>query len=325
MQHQQVIDNFINKGTAGRGTYVKGDEDVLYAKFPQEYRPWGSWGYDHLDGQTFPLAVRLEGGKLLVNGARLEHPASWYQENVLQFLENAESKFAVVPFHSIVAALTNGEVREWNRKPIPAKDLQREVAIVVPSGGERWRTVSQMDKHGVVRERRIHTLGDSVIKVHDHYFASAVDETGVGNGMYFLTELQTDRAPKSLKEAFEFLKPQVVREAEARGANVLRQGEWFAIPSKVRTKDLMRDVDRGIARFYAQHVLGRDGHHRLEEAVIYRQGPRKGEVYARGVLEHTKAEHVDLNLGTFRWHLVVHAVQGASYTLTGGGAMAQFD
>jgi len=55
------------------------------------------------------------------------------------------------------------------------------------------------------------------------------------------------------------------------------------------------------------------------------KGPRKGEVYARGVLTHTDDEHVDLDLGTIRWHLVVHNIQGASYTLSGGGTAAQFD
>jgi len=59
--------------------------------------------------------------------------------------------------------------------------------------------------------------------------------------------------------------------------------------------------------------------------VIYRVGPRKGEVYARGVLKHTKGEHRDLDLGTIRWHLVVRNIQSASYTLSGGGAVAQFD
>ena len=50
---------------------------------------------------------------------------------------------------------------------------------------------------------------------------------------------------------------------------------------------------------------------------------QKGEVYARGVLKHTENDHVDLDLGTIRWHLVVHNVQGQSYTLS--GSQAQFD
>src|SRR2546422_9683917 len=109
--------------------------------------------------------------------------------------------------------------------------------------------------------------------------------------MYFFAELLTDCPPESLAEALNFLKPKVVREAEARGANVRRQGEWFAIPTKLLTSELMRDVERGVAVYRQRHVLGRDGHHELEEAVIYRGGPRKGEGYARGVLKHTNGEH----------------------------------
>jgi hypothetical protein len=324
MQHQQVIQNFI-EGRGGRGYLVKADEDVLSTQFPESYRPWGHWGWRELNGRTFPLAVRLGDGHLLVNGAQLGWPATGHQMEVLRNLRDAHSKFGVVPFHSIAAAWTDGEVRDWDQKPIPTKDLQREVAIVIPSAGERWRTVAEKDKHGVVQKRQVHTLGDSVVRVHGRFYVSAVDETGEGNGMYFLAELLTDRPPKTLQEAFNFLKPKVVREAEARGANVRRQGEWFAIPTKLLTSELMRDVSRGVARFEAQHVLGRDGHHELEEAVVYRVGSRKGEVYARGVLKHTQGEHRDLDLGTIRWHLVVRNIQRAAYTLSGGGAMAQFD
>jgi hypothetical protein len=299
---------------------MRANEDVLSSKFPTYYR--GSYG---LAGETIPLAVRLRDGSLLVNGARLDWPASRHQRNVLTALHHPSGAFGVVPFHSIVAAWTDGEVRDWNQKPIPIRDLQREVGIVVPSAGERWQEVTEKDKHGLIHTRQVHTLGDSVVRVHDRYYLSAVDETGVGNGMYFLAELPTDRPPGSLAEAFDVLKPKAVREAAARGANVRRQGEWFAIPTKHLTSELMRDVERGVAVYRQRHVLGRDGHHELEEAVLYRVGPRKGEVYARGVLSHTRNEHEDLDLGMIRWHQVVHNIQGASYTLSGGGAMAQFD
>jgi hypothetical protein len=325
MQHQQVIENFINKGTGGRGTYVKADENVLFSQFPDNYRPYGRYSYSGVAGQKIPLAVRLGDENLLVNGAGLGWPVSGHQTEVLQASEQSHRSFGVVPFHSIVAAWTDGKVRDWNRAPIPTKTLQKEVGIVVPSGGEQWREVTEKDKHGQVQTRRIHTLGDSVVRVRDRYYLSAVDETGKGRGMYFLAELQTDRPPATLKDAFNFLKPKVVLEAEARGANVRRQGEWFAIPTKFLTSELMRDVERGLAVYREKHVLGRDGHHELEEAVIYRAGPRKGEVYARGVLKHTNDEHEDLDLGTIRWHLVVHNIQSASYTLSGGGTLAQFD
>jgi len=323
MQHQQVIENFVKNGGGGRGTYLKADEDVLYSKFPVNYRPYGQYGWR--GGETTPLAVRLEGENLLVNGARLSWPERNYQSEILRTLQNSPRKFGVVPFHSIVAAWTDGEVRDWNQAPISTKDLQKEVGVVVPSSGEQWREVTEKDKQGRIQTRQVHTLGDSVVRVRDRYYLSAVDETGVGGrGMYFLAELQTDHAPTSLADAFNFLKPKVVLEAEARGANVRRQGEWFAIPTKLLTSQLMRDVARRLAVHRERHVLGRDGHHELEEAVIYRVGPQKGEVYARGVLKHTKNEHEDLDLGTIRWHLVVHNIQRASYTLSGGSA-AQFD
>src|ERR1700675_4102407 len=150
MQHLQVIENFINKGTGGRGTYVKADkDDVLYSEFPASYRPYGR--YDRLAGQTTPLAVRLGDDNLLVNGAGLRWPVSGYQTEILQTLERSHRPFGVVPFNSIVAAWTNSEVRDLDQAPIPTKTLQKEVSIAVPSGGEQWREVTEKDKHGQVQ------------------------------------------------------------------------------------------------------------------------------------------------------------------------------
>src|SRR3989442_767947 len=116
-------------------------------------------GWYHLRGRTIPIAVRLGDGNLLVNGARLDGPATGHQSEVLRTLRDAHGTFGVVPFHSIVAAWTDGEVRDWNQAPIPTKDLQREVGVVVPSAGERWQEVAERDKHGRVHMRQIHTFG----------------------------------------------------------------------------------------------------------------------------------------------------------------------
>ena len=323
--HKQVIENFLEEGKGGMGTYVKATDDLLYSRVPAGYRPFGHepWG-ETAAGQKAPLAVRLEDGSLLANGARLPRPMDNHQWDVLKTLEQNHSQFGVVPFHSVAAVWTDGAVDDWDRAYIPISNLKKEVSIVVPSGGERWRQVTYKDEDGDEHTRNIHTLGDSVVRVKDRFYLSAVDETGVGNGMYFLAELVTDRAPKTLEDAMNFLKPEVVREAEARGTNVLRQGEWFAIPTYHRTSELMRDVERGFAVYGERRVLGKDGHHELEEAVIYKAGPHKGEVYARGVLRHTKDEHMDLRLGTARWYLIVHNVAGAAYTISGKGT-AQFD
>jgi hypothetical protein len=319
MTHQQVIENFIKEGKGGRGTNMKATDDMLSSRVPSRQFAWRT-----REGMEAPLAVRLEDGGLLANGAALSWPMRRHQRQVLSSLEGAHAKFGVVPFHSIVAAWTDGEKDDWDQAPIAISDLQKEVGIVVPSKGERWSTVKVKDKYGRTKTRSLHTLGDSVIRVKERFYLSAVDETGHGAGMYFLAELATDQAPASLADAFNALKPSTVREAEAQGANVLRQGEWFAIPTKHLTSELMQVVERGVAGYRQNHVLGKDGHHQLEEAIIYRAGDRKGQVFARGVLKHTENEHYDLDLGTIRWYQIVHNIQGASYTLTGKGT-AQFD
>lgn len=306
--HQQVIEKFITEGKGGRGTHVvaKERDGVVYSDYRRRWE---------LRSEV-PLAVRLKDGGVLANGARLDWPRSNHQSLVLHALERAESSFGVVPFDSVTAAWTNGKVRDWRQAPFKTKDLRREVAIVVPSAGERWRTVTVKDKYGSEHEQQVHTLGDSVVRVRDHFYLSGVDETGGWDGRYFLARLNTDRPPQSFEEALDLLKPKVVLEAEERGAGVRRQGEWFAIPTKLTTSQLLHDVERRVAVRREHHTLGRDGHHEVEEAVIYRFGPQRGEVYARGVLRHTQNEHMDLDLG-FRWHRLVHNVQGASYSLAG--------
>ena len=307
--HQQIIESFLQEGRGGKGTYVvaKANDQAVYST----YRP--RW---ETRQSALPLAVRLEDGGFLANGGGMTWPISRHQDLVLRALEGAKAPFGVVPFDSIAAAWTDGKIRDWSQAPFTLKDLRRETAVVVPSTGEEWREVTVKDKLGRETTRNVHTLGDSVIRVRDHFYLSGVDETGMYRGIYFLARLLTDRAPASFSEALSFLKPKVVQDAEARGAYVRRQGEWFAIPTKLLTSQLFGDVARGVAVRREKHVLGRDGHHQLEEAVIYRAGPRKGEVFARGVLSHTANEHVPLDLG-FRWHQIVHNVQGASYSLAG--------
>ncbi len=68
------------------------------------------------------------------------------------------------------------------------------------------------------------------------------------------------------------------------------------------------------------HVLGRDGHHLLTEAVIYKPGPKKGRVYARGTMRHTGGEHRMLRLPG--WSRIVHGIQGSSYSLPPTGRLS---
>lgn len=310
--NEQVIRSFVEEGRYRRGGTLFAEEgnDTLY-----------SYGYH------FPLVVRLPDG-FLVNGSHVSPTTSRHQTHTFRVLDDAGSRYAVVPFDAIGAALYGST----ERSPWPAgfQDSTREAvaelrdtsSIAVPTNGERWREVQYRKPDGTQALRYVHTLGDSVIRLREHYYISAVDDTGVGRGLYFFTELKTCRAPQSLADALGMLKPEAVQNAEREGLEVRRQGEWFAIPETVATGDLMRDVRSGRAIFHRHHVLGNAGHHRLTEAVIYKSGPLKGQVYARGTMRHTLGEHRLLSLPEV-WYRVVHSTQGQSYSL--GGRGVQFD
>ena len=305
--HKAVVERFVSEGRGGRGAYVAADE-----KQGAVFSTYSHWD----ENSPIPLAVQLESSGFLANGASVRYPSSVHQRIVLRTLEQSQKPFGVVPFDSVTAAWTDGKVRQWHQAPFRLSDLRKEVEIVIPSTGEKWKMVTVKDKYGRETREQVHTLGDSVVRVKNGFYLSGVDETGWGRGTYFLAKLVTDSAPRTYEEALDFLKPKVVQDAEARGAYVRRQGEWFAIPTSLMTSRLMRDIERGSAVRREDHILGRDGHHKLEEAVIYRFGAQRGEVYARGVISHTNNEHREVDLG-FRWHRIVHNVQGASYSLAG--------
>ena len=310
--NHEVIRSFVEEGRHRRGSRVFADErdGALY-----------SYGYH------FPLVVRLPDG-FLVNGSHVSMSTTRHQNLTFGVLDGAKERFAVVPFDVVGAALYGGPRHSpWPHSGMHSTQdgvakIRVSVSITVPTNGERWREVPYHKPDGTEATRIVHTLGDSVIRVREHYYISAVDETGVGRGLYFFTELNTRRAPWSLAKAFETLKPEIVRQAERAGIEVRRQGEWFAIPQEVATHKLTQDVQRGLAVFHRHHVLGRDGHHRLTESVIYEHGPQKGEVYARGTMRHTEREHRLLSLPKV-WFRIVHATQGQSYSL--GGRGVQFD
>src|SRR5512145_2891026 len=162
MQHLQVIENFVKEGRGGRGTNVVADEKdhALYSSYRSPWNP------------KVPFAVQLADDSFLANGQRLMWPMSKHQRLLLQTLEEVKPRFGVVPFDSITAAWTDGEVRDWRHAPFKLNDLRQEVEVVVSSVGEQWREVMTKDKYGREKSDRVHTLGDSVVRVRDHFYLS---------------------------------------------------------------------------------------------------------------------------------------------------------
>jgi hypothetical protein len=71
-----------------------------------------------------------------------------------------------------------------------------------------------------------HILGTAIIEYEGRCFLCGLDE-----GTYFVCELPAK--PRNCDHAYEMLKPKPVRDAEADGLEVLRQGEWFFVPTNM--------------------------------------------------------------------------------------------
>jgi hypothetical protein len=117
----------------------------------------------------------------------------------------------------------NGELGEYERGEV----------FVPPKQGAFFPDRSQAEKDGFV-SGVWHVIAACLIHLNGRYLLSAIDE-----GSYFVSDLSSPA--KSIREALALLKPREVRKAEAKCATVMRQGEWFFIPTGVKTdRDLAR-------------------------------------------------------------------------------------
>ena len=132
------------------------------------------------------------------------------------------------------------------------------------------------------------------------YFLSGYDRNEKGLS-YFFCEMPVDGKPQTVKEAYEMLKPQSVKDAEAAGFKVKRQGDMFFI----RMKGWQPPDADGIKH---QHQFIHDSNHRAEE-VFWRGRASERLTYVRGIIMHDPAgrrpDHAPLNLGRKHWWLCV--------------------
>lgn len=130
-------------------------------------------------------------------------------------------------------------------------------------------------------------------------FLSAFDEQEP-RPLYFLCELPQGAEPATVEEALQALKPAEVVAAEATGLACTRQGDVFAIPTTLATRQLPRKRERGACLLNLSHTA--------TEACV----TDDGAAYARGILRHAPTqywrapEHKRQPMGDRKtWHLIV--------------------
>jgi hypothetical protein len=119
--------------------------------------------------------------------------------------------------------------------------------------------------------------------------------------LYFLCELPYGAKPNTVDEAIEALKPPEVAAALARGLAVVRQGDLFAIATKLTNQQ----VKRMGTITKRQRVLGTN--HSVTEGVVC----KGGAVLGRGIMRHEpegwrEPDHARQKLGDGKtWHMLV--------------------
>jgi hypothetical protein len=117
-----------------------------------------------------------------------------------------------------------------------------------------------------------------------------------------------DRAISTIDQAFEVLKPEAVRHAQAAGMRVRRQGEWFFVPAPnfrlldgypVHRKARLDPPRPRLVPGLWNPPPGTP--HLAEELVRVRKWSRQTRVYVRGAIRH--ADHATLKLKD--WHRVL--------------------
>lgn len=131
------------------------------------------------------------------------------------------------------------------------------------------------------------------------YFLSAFDEQET-RPSYFFCELPKGAKPLTVSEARQALKPEAVVIAEASGRKVLRQGDVFAVPTELSTRDL-RKLGATITK--GAFILAVN--HRATEVAV----TTDGLTFIRGTITHDpgqwrRPDHKRVTVGK-AWHVAV--------------------
>lgn|GEM_PF-1789267 len=175
------------------------------------------------------------------------------------------------------------QLGKWNSE---LDEYERGEVFTAPKQGAFFPDTSEPENNGFVTGVW-HVLAACLIHVDGRYLLSAVDE-----GSYFVSELSSPA--KSIQEAFGLLKSREVRKAEIKGATVKRQGEWFFVPTGIKT-------DRDLARAINLPRLGKvkiDSLPRPKDSVGRSLGnchrcfvvEHGSELWARGTVRHQHEE-----------------------------------
>ena len=304
--HEEVIHKFASRrinqrfrGCNWRGSNVFCEDKILYSY-----------------GRHFPLACYLgrdKGSHIFIkNGDKYSNSTSCHQTLTQRSCFGPTvSRSALMSANIRLEDLSFDQILFW--RPDTTKAIMRKDGCFY-DGKEKWTPPSQgMFILNIFRngyEYGVwHTLGVVVIQNKGDYFLCSLD----GNN-YFVSQLASQ--PSSIEDAFEILKPEQVKLAEAKGLKVKRQGEWFFIPTGMSDSDLAK-MEGSLVKDMKMAIKDESAlptnSNKIHRCKLYPVLPsQRIEMFARGTVSHRwkldqaiTGEHKSLRLGE-EWHIVVH-------------------
>ena len=300
MTHQQVVSNFvehkINKRTKTvewRGSRVFCEDKTIYSY-----------------GRHFPLAVLLgqKEGKdfYLKNGDKYSSSTTGHQSMVQMACPGVTIPFSILrsagiewdrlkPEDVMDSTADYRETMYWSRDEKSYVDIEGHKIGTPKQGmfmGETWGDL----KDGNFTSRAVpgaphlqgewHILGGTLIQYRKKYFLFSMDEN-----QYFGAELS--KPAKTITEAFNALKPDIVRKAEEEKIKVERQGEWFFIKTQWETDKQFAGFLKITQKFLKQNSKTRalsktnaDSNNHVARFIQLPQPQPEGTMYVSGTVRH---------------------------------------
>lgn len=285
--------------THGEAAWEKGELRVRDVKFSVTHY---SRGYDY----DLKKYAECDSTHHYVNGceARLVDE-QWHWVTTTHFLGDSLFSGRVVEHRERLATPEEIEAFDYHARwrqadseaGYPARDTRANAALVERLGPEPLDSPIAYKRHDgeyAVRERIERRVR----------FLSSFDYNE-RTPLYFLCELPRGKVA-TVEEAYELLKPRLVQMAEAGGIEVERQGDIFAVPTGLTTKEVKRLTPRGKGRIVKRPAVLGTNHEPSE--VMFATGNR---VYARGCLYHApgqwrEPDHARRKMGDGKtWHLLM--------------------
>jgi hypothetical protein len=197
------------------------------------------------------------------------------------------------------------------------KTIQRPVRVPDPDRklvrkNSNW-PIAELGEDGLWHwETSRHWLGDSLFFARGrdgrrHRFLSSFDYQE-SRPLYFLCELPRSSTAETVEQAYEDLRPDEVKAADEAGIEVTRQGDIFAIPTELTTREAKALTPYGKGSIVKKPQRGLLGTRHTASQVLFATG---GRIYARGTLYHAvgtweRSDHSRRRMGDGKtWHLLV--------------------